>query len=309
MTGAPERPNPAVVREQIVRLRSAVKQERRRVKARAALFVLAKYLVEETEILDPHEHEEAKKEAFSVLSKLSRAGVADAQYYLGKAYAEDHDYAHATPLFLKAARQSHPAACYALSSCYETGRGCKKDLRSANSYLRQSATAGNDHAMFRIGTALLHGEVGFPVNSREGIKWLKRCAASEASSIQPQVLLHLSAIYERGLGSDVPSDAKAALSYLSEAARSRFPPAQTRLARAHETGRLGLPVNLARAVALYKRAAAPRGGGLGDPEAQHALADLYLRGVDGVLPASDLDAVAWARRAAAQAHPGAEYSM
>ncbi|KAI9352482.1 hypothetical protein DFJ73DRAFT_624662 [Zopfochytrium polystomum] len=307
-------PTPAWIRDRVAALRETAKNERRRSEQRAAQYQLAKYMIEETEILSNFEHEQLKSEAYSILAKLSKSGFAEAQYYLGKAYAEDRNQdppnlsfsafpdSAAFPLFTKAARQSHPAAAYALASCYECGLGCKIDLRSAAQYYKQAASAGNEHAMFRVGTAYLNGEAGFPENAKEGLKWLKRCT-STPSTIRPQALLQLSLLVERGVPqADLPPNPSHALSYLMEAADARFPPAQTRLARAYEVGRMGLPVNMRRAVRLYQAAA--RGG---DPSA--SLAQSSSSASVTVLPQDEAQAVYWARQAASKGHPGAEYAM
>ncbi|KAJ1561573.1 hypothetical protein HK405_003493 [Cladochytrium tenue] len=310
----------ATTQARIAELRATAKKERRRAEQRAAQFALARCLVEDSDALGPAEHDRAKIEAFDLLKKLSRAGMPDAQFYLGKAYAEDKKYDAAAPLFLKAARQSHPAACHALASCYENGLGVKKNTRSAAEYYRLAATAGNDHAMYRVGIAFLSGDVGFPFSPKEGVKWLKRCAASETSATLGPALLQLAVLHERGLPPDIPVDPRAALSFLSEAARANYPPALTRLARAYEAGRLGLTVDLPRALSLYSRAANPPSSSASagaprhppDPDALVALSDLHLHGVPAAdLPASERRAVDFARAAlhAQPDHPGALYAL
>lgn len=67
---------------------------------------------------------------------------------------------------------------------------------------------------------------------------------------------------------------------------------------------MGCPVDPRRSIGWYTRAAAK-----GHAEAEIALSGWYLTGAEGVLGQSDAEAYLWARRAAQQANPKAEYAV
>jgi TPR repeat protein len=82
--------------------------------------------------------------------------------------------------------------------CCEYGWGTKKDGPKAiqfyrsvllqvsqslahaeliHAYYRKAATASHPDAMLRLGLAELNGDLGMPRKTKDGFKWLKRCAA------------------------------------------------------------------------------------------------------------------------------------
>jgi TPR repeat protein len=165
----------AEIRNKIENLRAEVKNNK---SSKQSMLKLAKFLIENTtSIEDRVEREGYKDEGFKMYVKLTRSGVAEAQFYLGKAFAEDGKYTLAYQHFAKAAKQGYPSAMHALAACYENGKGCRIDQKSAFHYYTKAAQAGHSLSMYRIGTAMLNGELGQPINTREGVKWYRRCAA------------------------------------------------------------------------------------------------------------------------------------
>ncbi|KAJ3415681.1 threonyl-tRNA synthetase [Chytridiales sp. JEL 0842] len=294
---------PDEIRIKIGRLRADARNNKT---SKAPTMELAKFLIEGTNGLeDGQEKEGYRDEGFRLLVKLARVGVAEAQFYLGKALAEDTKYTLAYQQFAKAAKQGLPSACHALASCYETGKGCRIDHRSAVVYYQKAAQVGHSLSMFRLGMAMLKGELGLQRNVKEGVKYLKRCGADVGSESHPHALLQLSVIYEAGIPNEISPDPSYAFSVLSEAAQLGFVQAQTRLARVFEVGKLNQPVSMEKALKLYE-AAAMHGN---DADAQYALSDFNLRGVPGLLEKSPSQALYWAELAANQGHPGAEYAL
>ncbi|KAJ3106399.1 hypothetical protein HDU97_006384 [Phlyctochytrium planicorne] len=273
-----------------------------------AAFALAKYSIESVcESVNPDESEKLREDGFKILVKLSRSGMPEAQYYLGKAFAEDNRYDLAYPQFVRSAKAGYAPAQYALGSCLENGRGCKRDTKTALGCYRKASFSGHKLAMYRYGIGLVNGDLGTAPNPIEGIKWLKKCAAL-ADKEHPHALLQLAIIYETGIPPLVSQDQSNARSYLDEAVRLEYGPAIYRMALMYETGKLSnqpdSAPNLQKALELYQR-----GANLKDPDCQYALSDFYLKGIPGLLTENHEQALYWADMAAGKGHADSQYAM
>ena len=183
------------------------------------------------------------------LKQLSLAGYTDAQYFLGKAFADDERYDLAYKQFLLAAKRNHISACYEVAYLGETGMaGFKKSHHFCIDYYTKSASGGDAKAIFRLAMAELRGELGLKRNIKNGMKWLNRGAALASPSV-PQPLYELSLIYEEGIPSVIMKDTAHSKALLLQAAELEYPPAMFRLGCYYEKGSLEWPMDL---VVFYK---------------------------------------------------------
>ncbi|KAJ3249470.1 hypothetical protein HDU77_007692 [Chytriomyces hyalinus] len=242
-------------------------------------FQLAKLCIEGSALYGETEHEvqQLKDEGFSHLTELSANGMADANYYLGKCFAEDGNYALAFPAFLRAAKSSCAEASFAAASCLEYGKGTPVSFLTAQYYYTASAEAGHILGMHRMAAALLNGEIGYEKDVYTGFKWLERVAeTNDSSPLVSLALYQLSQLYEYGIPGILQTSPILALKFLQEAADRCHPSALTRLAEAYETGSLAphLPKDIKKAAELYTQAAELR-----DFEAMFIMADFHLKGL------------------------------
>ncbi|KAI8620093.1 hypothetical protein BC830DRAFT_629994 [Chytriomyces sp. MP71] len=245
-------------------------------------FQLAKLCIEGSVLYGASDVEiqALKDEGYAHLTDLSSQGMADANYYLGKCFAEDGNYAMAFPAFLRAAKAQLPEASFAAASCLEVGKGTPVSYLTARYYYTASAEAGYLLAMHRMAAGLLNGEIGFERDVYGGIKWLEKCAAYQRyfdaalDPVKSLSLYQLSQLYEYGIPGVMQPSIILALKFLQEAAAESYPAALTRLAAAYESGSMNLPCDIEKASKLYTKAAE-----LQDLEALFVMADLSLRGL------------------------------
>lgn len=87
-------------------------------------------------------------ETTAVLVKRAASGDAAAQFRLGYrfAFCRDagrRDWSQAFAFWRAAARQGHARAEFFLATCYDFGRGVRKNLRQAMQCYRRAAEAGH----------------------------------------------------------------------------------------------------------------------------------------------------------------------
>ncbi|KAJ7070705.1 hypothetical protein C8F01DRAFT_1216494 [Mycena amicta] len=222
--------------------------------------------------------EELVREATSLLKRLADRGHAASQYFLADCYANGigtvknkQDFDRAYPLFVLAAKHSHPDAAYRAGT---------------------SAAALHPGAMYRLGIAELNGELGLSKSPKEGIKWLKR-SAEHASAEFPHALHELALLHERGVDNVLFVDYEYSTELLAQAAELGYAPSAYRLGECYEYGKMGCPQDPALSIHYYNIAAQQN-----HRDACFALTAWYLVGSPGVLPQSDTEAFLWAQKAA-----------
>lgn len=249
------------------------------------------------------------KEAKHILQKLCDKSYPFAQYYLADGYASGlfsngkPDLEKSFPLFLAASKHGHAEAGYRTALCYEYGWGCRVDAAKAVQFYQHAASKNHPGAMLRLGRACLTGEMGLTKRYREGIRWLKR--GSESADIQyNQAPFDLACLHEEGYGPDVFKDESYAAQLYTKAASLGHRDAGFRMGEAYEFGQLSCPKDPALSVHFYTGAAEA-----GHPQAQMALCAWYMVGVEDVLEKDEAEAYEWARRAAEQDLPKAQYTV
>jgi TPR repeat protein len=249
-------------------------------------------------------------ESLKVIRKLATTGdtYPDAQFFLANCCGTgmlglqvDHEKAY--HLYMQAAKQNHPAACYRVAVCNEIGAGTKKDGQRAFAFYTKAASLGDTAAMYKLGMIYLQGQLGQPRNPRQGVPWLRR-AAEQADEENPHALHELGLLHEQPGSQIVVHDEAYAKDLFTRAAQLGFVRSQFKLGTAYEYGQLTCPVDPKRSIAWYTKAAQK-----GDAEAELALSGWYLTGSEGVLKQSDSEAYLWARRAANKGLSKAEYAV
>ncbi|KAL6250374.1 Chitin synthase 4 [Rhinocladiella similis] len=249
------------------------------------------------------------KEAKHILQKLSDRSYPFAQYYLADGYASGlfnkgrEDWDRAFPLFLAASKHGHAEAGYRTALCYEFGWGCRVDAAKAVQFYQHAASKNHPGAMLRLGRACLTGDMGLTKRYREGVRWLKRGAES-ADFQYNQAPYDLGCLHETGYGPDVFKDESYAAQLYTKAADLGHVEANYRLGQAYELGQLNCPQDPALSIHFYTGAAER-----GHAESQMALCAWYMVGVPNVLEKDEAEAYEWAKKAADQGLPKAEYTV
>ncbi|KAI7868338.1 hypothetical protein BDF14DRAFT_1874672 [Spinellus fusiger] len=241
-------------------------------------------------------------------SSLGKTGYPEAQFFLGTAYTGGLmslpvDHERAFGLYMQGSKQGHPGCTYRTAVCYEVGAGTKRDKAHAIQLYRKAATLGEPSAMYKLGMILLIGHLGQPKNPKEGVAWLKK-AATFADEDHPHALHELGLAYEKEGIPSVITDLNYARDLFTQAAQYGYPPSQFKLGLAYEHGHLYCPVDPRRSIAWYSKAAEQ-----GNSEAALGLSGWYLTGAPGILQPSDQEAYLWARKAADNGYPKAEYAV
>ncbi|KAI8900445.1 hypothetical protein BC833DRAFT_581703 [Globomyces pollinis-pini] len=242
-------------------------------------------------------------EGFSLLKKLATSGYPEANYFLGQAYADDGKDSNAYSQFVIAAKKGFAPACFAIGSCSEVGRGCKKNIRLATDMYLKAATAGNLDAMYRLGQAEMRGELGLHPDIVKATKWFKRAAAVPDKE-HPEPLFELAKIYETGVPPYVSADPAYARGVLKEASDLGYPPAMYKLGYCHEHGLLGVTPNAEESIRLYTLAVQS-----GNADAQLGMAGWHMTGADKLLSKNEQLAFDFAQKSAQQNLARAQYTL
>ncbi|KAG9101676.1 hypothetical protein FRC06_002741 [Ceratobasidium sp. 370] len=284
-----------------------------------AHFNYAKYLIEAAKKIgaDAQDQRSVRKyrdtliaESLKVIRKLATTGETypDAQFFLANCCGTgmlglqvDHEKAY--HLYMQAAKQNHPPACYRVAVCNEIGAGTKKDAPRAFAFYTKAASLGDTAAMYKLGMIYLQGQLGQHKSPRQAVPWLRR-AAEQADEENPHALHELGMLHEQPGSQVVVHDEAYAKDLFTRAAQLGFVRSQFKLGTAYEYGHLTCPIDPKRSIAWYSKAAQK-----GDAEAELALSGWYLTGSEGVLKQSDHEAYLWARKAANKGLSKAEYAV
>ena len=250
------------------------------------------------------------KDAKHTLQKGSDRGNPLAQYILADGYSSGFftsdgqpDHNRAFPLFVSAAKRGHAESSYRTALCYEHGWGSRTDVPKAVLYYQTAASKDHPGATTRLGKACLSSDLGLTGRHREGVRWLRR-ASENADAHHNEGSYELACLYEHGYGPDIFQDDRYAAELFTKAADLGHAQAGFRLGHAYEDGLLGLPRDAALSLHFHNLAASA-----GHAEAQMALCAWYMCGAPPVLERDENEACEWARLAAAQGLPRAEYAL
>lgn len=229
------------------------------------------------------------EQALAELTRKAEAGDAQAQYELGRRYAEGEgvskDAAKAMEWWNRAAEQGNADAQHRLGVAYHLGEGVKQDLIKAIAWTRKAAEQGNSKAQRNLGISYMLGE-GMAKDNTLALEWMRKAAEQGNANAQHT----LGWMYERGEG--VPKDVTKAVEWYRKAADQGNADAQVYLGVMYERGD-GVPKDAVKAVEWYRKAAEQ-----GNAYGQSNLSVMYWFG-RGV-PQDRVRAYMWANLAAAQ---------
>jgi TPR repeat protein len=198
-------------------------------------------------------------------SKAAKAGNAEAQSNLGKAYyygeGVPQDKGKAAEWGAKAAAQDYAKGQNFLGFCYSNGEGVPQDKAKAVEWYAKAAAQGYAGAQYNLGFCYGSGE-GVPQDKAKAVEWYAKAAAQGYVMAQN----NLGLAYENGDG--VPLDKGKAVEWYAIAAAQGNAEAQYNLGLAYADGE-GVPEDIAKAVEWLKKAAAQ-----GHPYAKAALEEL-----------------------------------
>ncbi|KAJ1558666.1 hypothetical protein HK096_007831, partial [Nowakowskiella sp. JEL0078] len=278
----------------------------------------ARYIIENVQYLMPKDQKQLSEIAIRSMKKLAvQHQMPEAQFALAHLYISgipgftaNHtpDFGKAFVLFSSAAKKDHADAQYHVALCYEVGSGVNQSPNKALTHYRKAAISNHPGAMFRLGMALLHGELGQAKNPRDGNKWIK-LSAKYADEKYPFGLYEIAMLHDTGVHNHVWRDHEFLISSLSQAATLGYSPAQFKLGEAYEYGNFGVSVDPQKAVYYYSMAAQNE-----NLEAMFELGGLYLTGAEDqktgfVISQSDEMAYKWVKKSADGGLPKAMFAM
>lgn len=224
------------------------------------------------------------------LSSRASAGDAQAQYELGRKYADGNgvpmDRPRALMLYTASARQEFAKAEYEVANHYGGRTGQALDLRESFKYLERAATHGHLPAQVDIGFIYLNGNSLTPKDPAKSYPWFRRAANN--GSVIAQCML--GDFHRLGLGG-VAKDAREAYKwYRRTATRSDRCAAKSQyeLYASHMSGQ-GARKDMATAMVWLRRSA-----DADNPQAQRTLGRAYESGTG--VPRDPVLARMWLRK-------------
>lgn len=169
--------------------------------------------------------------------------------------------------FKLASDQGDLAAIYNLAIMIEHGEACQQNNEEAYRLFKIAAERGYAKAQNSVGTILLKGRLGQPMNSPEGLKWLQKAADQKNA----EAAYYLAIAYDNGEGCK-PNPAEA-FKWYKYAADLEYARAQNAVGVAYLKGIHGVKKNGNEAIKWFKLAAAQ-----GDPDALNSLGVAYYDG-------------------------------
>jgi TPR repeat protein len=200
------------------------------------------------------------------LKKAAAAGIADAQYALGKHFETvnrpEFDIQAAIRNYQSAAQQGHALAQFCLGLIYSEGKGVRKDMTLAQNWFTLAANQNDAKAQWNLSLLLISGTDGLkkdlkkafllcekaaiqgfvPAQASLGILYAKMKKPQKAAEWwqlaaeqgDPEAQFNLSLAYSNGLG--VAKDAASAINWLIKAAEQGVVTAQSKLGLLYATG-------------------------------------------------------------------------
>jgi len=236
--------------------------------------------------INENEASKMAKQAFPPVMEKARMGDAEAQYLMfygiamGLAGVPDRE---AAKDFLKRAADAE-----FLPAMYDYGVYLQKakQYEEAQRLLESCYAKGLQKAALNIGISYRHGFTG-EKSVDKATEWFKK---GEAFG-DPANLMQMAYMYTDG--EEVEPNAPKAMQYARKAADMKYPDALNFMGGIYLRGKEGIPKSPAKALELFKAAAA-----LGDPQGMTALAYLYQGGVSTAIPKDDKTSFFWAKKGA-----------
>ncbi|KFY36720.1 hypothetical protein V494_04994 [Pseudogymnoascus sp. VKM F-4513 (FW-928)] len=207
--------------------------------------------------------------------------------------------------YKRAAERGYARAEYRIGTRYESN----KDMPRAVKHYQNGVAQHDSASSYRMGMMALLGQHGQPQNFDVGVRQVKY-AADTADENAPQGAY----VYGMLLARELPNislpdfvlvyDLEQARHYVEKAALLGFSKAQLKMGSAYELCLLGCEFNPTLSL-HYNRLAASQG----EPEAEMAISKWFLCGYSGVFEKNEEVAFTYAKRAAQQELPTAEFAL
>ena len=188
---------------------------------------------------------------------LAIAGDPEAQYQLAGCYhsgcgVEEND-SLAFEWAKRSAQQDYPSGIYFLAYCYETGRGCPRNLANANSLYKKAyelafskARAGDPFAQFVVGKIFDYGNGGVTQDQVKAVWWYRQAAEQG----YPGAQFNMGNCYQ--LGEGVKENKSHAVYWYRQAAIQGDADSQYMLGLCYASGE-GVNKNSAKAIEWFKK--------------------------------------------------------
>ncbi|OBT51081.1 hypothetical protein VE04_08827 [Pseudogymnoascus sp. 24MN13] len=258
----------------------------------------------------PNVERRIRDDALNITTFLAEHGYPKAEflragwYEFGKfGFPEDAKESFAG--YKRAAERGYARAEYRIGTRYESSKDMPRAVKHYQNGVAQHDSASN----YRMGMMALLGQHGQPQNYEVGVRQVKY-AADTADENAPQG----SYVYGMLLARELPNislpdfvlvyDLEQARHYVERAALLGFSKAQLKMGSAYELCLLGCEFNPTLSL-HYNRLAASQG----EPEAEMAISKWFLCGFAGVFEKNEEIAFTYAKRAAQQELPTAEFAL
>jgi TPR repeat protein len=233
---------------------------------------------------------------FELLTRKAEGGSPDAQFAVGKAYAEGAEGVKvyrpsAIAWYFKAASQGHVEAQANLGALFleeAANRDSASNAEKARTWLTKAATQGNAQAMYHLGLLLRHG-YGTERKSKAAYGWFEAAANQK----------YYAALNQLGELAMEGGDAVAAAGFFRQGAERGDPKAQCNLGRCFTEG-VGLARDPLQAVRWFVAAAEQDFA-----EAQYRLGMMFLDAKSGTQDFKQ--AQRWFQQAATRGDAKAQY--
>ena len=183
--------------------------------------------------------------ATSLLKRLVNRRHAASQYFLANCYANGlgtvknyQDFDCTYPLFVLAAKHSHPDAAYRAGTCCENGWGCHQESTKAIQFFHQAAAALHPSAMYHLGIPELNGELSLSKSPHEGVKWLKHSGEHTTAEF-PHTLHKFALLHECSINNVIFVDCEYSTKLLMQASKLGNAPSTYCLSECYEYGKMG----------------------------------------------------------------------
>ena len=260
--------------------------------------------------ITPNIEKTIRTDAIQVVNFLADQGHPKAEflrsmwYEFGKfSYPEDTREAFAG--YRRAAEKGYGRAEYRMGTKYESN----KDIQNAIMHYQKGVAMQDAASYYRMGMMALLGQNGQPQNYEKGLAQIK-FSADNADENAPQGAYVYGMLLSRELPNiNLPEfvlayDVDQARHYLERAAFLGYAKAQLKMGSAYELCLLGCDFNPTLSL-HYNRLAANQG----EAEAEMAISKWFLCGYEGVFPKNEDLAFEYAKRAAQQEFPTAEFAL
>lgn len=209
-------------------------------------FILASCQNTEPESIHLYKNKQYKQ-AIPLLKADANNGNAQAQFYLGKLYADGNilkkDEDEALIWYRKSARQNNGDAQYSIAQAYFYGHlGLEKDRKKAFDLYEKSAKSGNTDSQIKLGLCYYFGE-GTPKDYKQSFIWLKKGTRENKKESKYAYFL-LGNMLFKGLG--VQGDPAESAKWFEKAAVLGDAHSQAMLASQYYEG-LGVPKSIEKA--------------------------------------------------------------